>query len=212
MENKNSLTQRENRWKRGSGRVNIRKLAVTAVLGAVAAALYFIGFHVPFMPSFIQLDVSELPALIAAFSMGPVSGVAVCLIKDLVHLFATSTGGVGELSNFLLGAAFVLPAGLVYRVRKSRAGALIGALAGAVAMAALSLPVNYFITYPVYFNFLPKEAIIQAYQAINPNVHSLLDALIWFNVPFTFVKGLLSVVITFLIYKRISPIIKGKYR
>lgn len=212
MENKNSLTQRENRWKRGSDRVNIRKLAVTAVLGAVAAALYFIGFHVPFMPSFIQLDVSELPALIAAFSMGPVSGVAVCLIKDLVHLFATSTGGVGELSNFLLGAAFVLPAGLVYRVRKSRAGALIGAMAGAVAMAALSLPVNYFITYPVYFNFLPKEAIIQAYQAINPNVHSLLDALIWFNVPFTFVKGLLSVVITFLIYKRISPIIKGKYR
>lgn len=212
MENKNSLTQRENRWKRGSGRVNIRKLAVTAVLGAVASALYFIGFHVPFMPSFIQLDVSELPALIAAFSMGPVSGVAVCLIKDLVHLFATSTGGVGELSNFLLGAAFVLPAGVIYRLKKDRMGALIGALAGAVAMAALSLPVNFFIIYPVYFNFLPKEAIIQAYQAINPNVHSLLDALIWFNVPFTFVKGLLSVVITFLIYKRISPIIKGKYR
>ncbi|RKJ42277.1 ECF transporter S component [Acutalibacter sp. 1XD8-33] len=193
-----------------SGRVNIRKLAVTAVLGAVAAALYFVGFHVPFMPSFIQLDVSELPALIAAFSMGPLSGVAVCLIKNLVHLLATSTGGVGELSNFLLGAAFVLPAGLVYRMKKDRVGALIGALAGAVAMAALSLPVNYFIIYPVYFNFLPKEAIIQAYQAINPNVNSLLDALIWFNVPFTFVKGLLSVVVTFLIYKRISPVIKGK--
>ena len=142
--------------------------------------------------------------------MGPLSGVAVCLIKNLVHLLATSTGGVGELSNFLLGAAFVLPAGLVYRMKKDRVGALIGALAGAVAMAALSLPVNYFIIYPVYFNFLPKEAIIQAYQAINPNVNSLLDALIWFNVPFTFVKGLLSVVVTFLIYKRISPVIKGK--
>lgn len=190
--------------------VNTRRLAVTAVLGAVAAALMFVAVKVPFMPSFIQLDVSELPGLIAAFSMGPVSGVAVCLIKNLVHLFATSTGGVGELSNFLLGAAFVLPAGLVYRLRKNRSGALIGALAGAVAMALLSLPVNYFITYPVYFNFLPKEMIIQAYQAINPNVNSLLDALVWFNMPFTFCKGLLSVLVTFLIYKRISPIIKGR--
>ena len=210
MENRSNMAQQAKTLEGRSGRVNIRKLAVTAVLGAGAAALYFVGFHVPFMPSFIQLDVSELPALIAAFSMGPLSGVAVCLIKNLVHLLATSTGGVGELSNFLLGAAFVLPAGLVYRMKKDRVGALIGALAGAVAMAALSLPVNYFIIYPVYFNFLPKEAIIQAYQAINPNVNSLLDALIWFNVPFTFVKGLLSVVVTFLIYKRISPVIKGK--
>lgn len=212
MENKSSTAGQTEPLGRGGGRVNIRKLAVTAVLGAVASALMFVGFSVPLMPSFIQLDVSELPALIAAFSMGPLSGAAVCLIKNLVHLLATSTGGVGELSNFLLGAAFVLPAGVIYRLKKDRMGALIGALAGAVAMAALSLPVNFFIIYPVYFNFLPKEAIIQAYQAINPNVHSLLDALIWFNVPFTFVKGLLSVVITFLIYKRISPIIKGKYR
>lgn len=212
MENKSSTAGQTELLGRGGGRVNIRKLAVTAVLGAVASALMFVGFSVPLMPSFIQLDVSELPALIAAFSMGPLSGAAVCLIKNLVHLLATSTGGVGELSNFLLGAAFVLPAGVIYRLKKDRMGALIGALAGAVAMAALSLPVNFFIIYPVYFNFLPKEAIIQAYQAINPNVHSLLDALIWFNVPFTFVKGLLSVVITFLIYKRISPIIKGKYR
>lgn len=191
-------------------KVNTRKLAVTAILGAAAAALMFVAFSVPFMPSFIQVDVSELPALIAAFSMGPLSGVGVCLIKNLVHLLATTTGGVGELSNFLLGAAFVLPAGLVYKFRKNRMGAFLGALIGAVVMAVVSLPVNYFITYPVYTLFLPLEAIVGAYQAINPKVNSLLDALIWFNMPFTFGKGMLSVAITFLIYKRISPIIKGK--
>ncbi len=191
-------------------RVNTRKLAVTAILGAVAAALMFVAFSVPLMPNFIQLDVSELPALIAAFSMGPLSGVAVCLIKNLVHLLATSTGGVGELSNFLLGTAFVLPAGLIYKASKSRKGALIGSLAGAAAMAVASLPANYFITYPVYTLFMPMEAIIGAYQLINPHVDSLLDALIWFNMPFTFCKGLISVAVTFLIYKKISPIIKGK--
>ncbi len=194
----------------GEKKVNVRSLAVTAVLGAVASALMFVAFNVPVMPSFIQLDLSELPALIAAFSLGPVSGVCVCLIKNLVHLLVTTTGGVGELSNFLLGSAFVLPAGLIYRMRKNRAGAFWGALLGAVAMAVISLPVNYFITYPVYTAFLPLEGIVAMYQAINPRVENLLQALIWFNMPFTFVKGMLSVGITFLIYKRISPILKGK--
>lgn len=189
---------------------NTRKLAVTALLGAMASALMFVAFSVPFMPSFLQVDVSELPALIAAFSMGPVSGVAVCLIKNLVHLLVTFTGGVGELSNFLLGAAFVIPAGLVYQKKKSRWGALAGALAGAVAMALLSLPVNYFITYPCYALVMPMEAIMGMYQAINPHVDTLVDALVWFNMPFTFGKAMLSVAVTFLIYKRISPIIKGK--
>lgn len=190
-------------------RVNTRSMAVTAVLGAVSAALMFVAFRVPLMPSFIQLDVSELPALIASFSMGPLSGVAVCLIKNLVHLLVTTTGGVGELSNFLLGAAFVLPAGLIYRTHKDRKGALIGSLAGALAMALCSLPSNYFITYPFYAMLMPMEAILDMYRAINPNVKTLTDALVWFNMPFTFVKAMLSVAITFLIYKRISPIIKG---
>lgn len=190
-------------------KVNVRALAVTAVLGAVASALMFVGIHVPLMPSFLQLDFSELPALIASFSLGPLSGAAVCLIKNLVHLLATSTGGVGELSNFLLGAAFVLPAGIIYKVKKDRLGALIGALTGAAAMALLSFPSNLFIVYPAYGLVMPMEAILDMYRAINPNVKTLSDALIWFNMPFTFVKGLLSTAVTFLIYKRISPILKG---
>lgn len=189
--------------------VNVRAMAVTAVLGAAASALMFVGLHVPLMPSFLQLDFSEFPALIASFSLGPLSGVSVCLIKNLVHLFATSTGGVGELSNFLLGAAFVLPAGLIYKKRKNRAGALAGALIGSAAMALLSLPSNYFIVYPAYCLVMPMEAILDLYRAINPNVNGLWDALIWFNLPFTFVKGLLNTAVTFLIYKRVSPILKG---
>lgn len=192
-------------------KVNVRTLAMTAILGAVATVLMFISFSLPIIPSFVKLDFSELPALIAAFTMGPVSGAVVCLIKNLVNLPFTSTGGVGELCNFLMGVTFVVPAGLIYKYRKDRIGAVAGSFVGAVVMAALSFPINYFITYPFYAaTMFPMEAIMAAYQAINPNVETLTQALLWFNVPFTFFKALCSVVITFLIYKRISPLIKGK--
>ena len=107
---------------------SVRYMSVTAMLSAVAFILMFLDFSVPFMPAFIKMDLSELPALIGAFSMGPVCGILICLIKNVLHLFITTTGGVGELSNFLLGVAFVLPAGLIYRHKKSRRSALIGSL------------------------------------------------------------------------------------
>ena len=194
-----------------SGQSRIRKLVMTALLSALATVLMFVSFSVPFVPSFIKLDLSELPALIAAFSMGPLSGVAVCLVKNLVNLLFTYSMGVGELCNFLLGVAFVLPAGLIYKKRNDRKGALIGALAGALTMGVISIFINYYLVYPVYAKLLmPMDVILGMYQAINPKVSNLWQALCFFNAPFTFVKGLISVAITFLIYKRISPLIKGK--
>ena len=183
------------------------KLTVTAMLSAVAAVLMFIDFSVPIVPSFIKLDVSELPGLLASFSLGPVYGVVVILIKDLINVARSTTSGVGEFCNFLLGAVFVFSAGLAYKKMKSRKGALIGSIIGAVAMAALSYPINYYITYPIYANFMPMEGIIGMYQAILPSVKTLSDCLLVFNVPFTLVKGLLDVAITFLIYKKLSPIL-----
>lgn len=189
---------------------NARKLAVTAVMGAVAAVLMFLSFSVPVIPSFIKLDFSELPALIAAFSMGPLSGAAVCFVKNLVNVLFTSTAGAGELCNFLMGVTFVVPAGLIYKKQKNLKGAVIGSLVGAAVMAVCSLPINYFISYPAYSLFygLTTDIILGMYRVINPNVGSLFDALLWFNAPFTFVKGLCDVILTFLVYKRLSPVIK----
>lgn len=186
-----------------------RKITVTGMLSAIAFILMYLDFSVPFMPSFIKMDLSELPALIGSFALGPVSGVIICLIKNLLHLMKTTTGGVGELSNFILGATFVFVAGLFYQKMKTKKGALLGSVVGALAMAVISIITNYFIVYPIYTNFMPMEAIIGAYQAILPAVDSLLKCLIIFNMPFTFIKGMLSVLITFLIYKRLSPILKG---
>lgn len=186
-----------------------RKITVTGMLSAIAFILMYLDFSVPFMPSFIKMDISELPALIGSFALGPVSGVVICLIKNLLHLMKTSTGGVGELSNFFLGASFVFTAGIIYKKMNSKKGALIGSLLGSLCMALFSIVTNYYIVYPIYTNFMPMEAIIGAYQAILPSADSLLKCLIIFNMPFTFIKGMLSVLITFLIYKRISPILKG---
>lgn len=189
---------------------NVRYMTVTAMLSAVAFALMFFEFSIPFLvPSFIQMDLSELPALIGAFAMGPWYGVIICLIKNLIHLLITTTGGVGELSNFILGAAFVLPAGLIYQRKKTKKNAVIGAVFGAAFMALLSVASNYFIVYPVYTAFLPMDTILAMYQEILPSADTLLKCLVIFNMPFTFVKGMLSVIITLLIYKHISPIIKG---
>ncbi|MBQ4542622.1 MAG: ECF transporter S component [Clostridia bacterium] len=191
-------------------KTNIRKLSVTALLAAVSSVLMFINFAVPmFMPPFIKLDFSELPALLGSFALGPVYGVLVSLIKNLINLPFTTTGGVGELSNFIISTSFVFVAGLIYKKFKNRTGALIGSVAGALAAALLSIFTNFYITYPFYTNFMPMDAIIGMYQAINSNINSLIEALIWFNMPFTFVKCMCSVVISFIIYKKISPILKG---
>lgn len=190
-------------------RSDIRKITGTGMLSAIAFALMFLDFSVPFMPSFIKMDLSELPALIGSFAYGPIAGVIICLIKNLLHLLISSTGGVGELSNFLLGASFVFVAGMVYKLKKNRTGALFGSIAGALIMGIFSVFSNYFLVYPIYYNFMPKEAILAAYQMIFSGVDNILECLIVFNMPFTFLKGILSVVITFLIYKRLSPILKG---
>ena len=194
-----------------SFKVNTRSIVMTALLGAVASVLMFFSFSVPFMPSFIKMDLSEMPALIAAFSMGPLSGAAVCLIKNVVNVFSTTTAGVGELCNFLLGVAFVVPAGFIYKFKKNRLGALIGSLTGSVAMAVIGLPLNYFVTYPLYIKMgFPLDIIIGMYQDILPSVDGLLMCLIVFNLPFTLLRGIIDSALTFIIYKRISPLIKGK--
>lgn len=189
--------------------MDIRKLTMTGMLSAISFILMFFDFSVPLMPNFIKMDLSELPALVGSFSLGPVAGIVICLIKNLLHLMKTSTGGVGELSNFILGASFVFTAGLIYQKNKNRKGALIGSLVGAVVMAVVSVFSNYYLVYPVYTAFMPMEAIIAAYQVINPKIENLWQALIIFNMPFTLIKAMFSVIITLFIYKRISPIIKG---
>ena len=187
-----------------------RVIAGCGMLTAVAIVLQYLEFPIPFIPSFIKLDFSDLPELIGAFAYGPLAGVAIALVKNVIHLAVSQSGYVGELSNFILGAVFALVAGLIYKKKKTMKMALVGGVIGAICMAAVSFPSNLFIVYPFYYNFMPKEIVLQAYQAIIPSMKSIEQSLLIFNVPFTFIKGLLCVIISMFIYKPLSPVLKGK--
>ena len=187
------------------------RLTVAAMLSAVAFVLMFLEFPIPaLIPPFIKMDISDLPELLAAFALGPVYGVVVTLLKNLLFLIfhGTSSAYVGELCNFLLGSVFSFSAGLIYRHHKSRRSALLGSVIGCALMALISVPINYFLVYPVYaVVYAPMEVILGAYQAILPSADTLIECLTIFNMPFTFCKGLIDVALCFLIYKPLSPIL-----
>lgn len=190
---------------------NTRYVAVVGMLSALAFVLQYIEFPIPMLiPSFIKFDFSDLPAVIGAFAIGPVSGVVIELIKNLFHCLVSQSATVGELSNFILGAVFTFTAGCIYKRNKTKKTALIGGLVGALIMGIISFPSNLFVVYPFYYNFMPEEAVLGMYQAIAPFVKSVPQCLLIFNIPFTIIKGLISVIITMLIYKPLSPIIKGR--
>lgn len=177
------------------------------VLAAAATALQYL--EIPSPVNFIALDFSDLPALLGAFAYGPVAGILIEFIKNVIHLAVSRSGYVGELSNFILGAVFTLTAGLIYQKYKTKKSAILGGVIGALVMAAVSYPSNLFVVYPFYYNFMPKEAVLGVYQALF-KVNSIEMAILIYNVPFTFIKGLISVAISALIYKPLRPFLKGK--
>lgn len=193
-----------------SSKTLTRKIAISAMLAAIGVILQLLEIPLPFIPSFIKLDFSDLPGFIGAFVCGPLAGVLITLIRNVIHIFMGSSAGIGELSNFILSASFVLTAGLIYKKMPNIKGVLIGGVAGAVIMGIVSFPVNNFIIYPLYYSVMgfPQEAILQMYQAIRPSTKSIAEALIVFNVPFTIAKGLISVIITSIIYKPLEKLIK----
>ena len=194
--------------------VRVRLITLTAILTAIAVILQYLEFPVPFfIPSFVKFDFSDLPAILATFLVSPVSGVTVCLLNNLIHLAISQSVGVGELCNFLLGVVMVIPAWLIYRIKPTKMTALIAMIAGSLIAAVLSLFINYYITYPFYESFygLPMDAIIGMYKEINGGVGSLWDALIWFNMPFTFVKFAIDSVIVFFIYKPLARAVRKEY-
>jgi riboflavin transporter FmnP len=159
-------------------KINTRALTFSAIFGALGFVLMLVEFPISFIiPSFIKFDVSEIPALLASFAYGPLYGILVCLIKNLLHLFVTTSAGVGEASNFILGAIFVGVAGLIYKKIHNRKGALIGTVVGAAVMAIFSVFSNFFVVYPAFVQIygMPEPVILGMYKAILPSVDNLFN-------------------------------------
>lgn len=194
--------------------LNIRKIVATAMLSAISFVLMFIEFPIPMLiPPFIKFDISDLPALLGAFAFGPWTGALIELLKNLLHIVfkGSSSAYVGELCNFILGAMMCITAGYIYKNQKNKKHAIIGAICGAGVMAVISVPINYFIVYPTYVIAykMPMTVIIDMYKKLLPASNTLLKSLIIFNMPFTFVKGIIDAIICIFIYKPLSPLLHG---
>lgn len=186
-------------------KISTQKLSRIGILGAIGFILMFLDFPLGFVaPGFMKVDLADVPALIAGFAMGPTSGVLVQLIKNILNLFKTSTGGVGELSNFIVGSVFVLASSLYYKKNKTMKGAYIGLAIGTIAMSLLAMASNYFFIYPLYARIaIPMETIIAMGQAIFPSIETLWDMMILSVLPFNILKGAINSVVTAFLYKRV---------
>lgn len=191
--------------------VSAKLIARVGVLGAIAALLFLIP-GIPIVPPIYKLDFSTVPVLLGGFSLGYVPGLLILLVKDLVGLTNSSSMGVGELADFLASAAMMLTAVAIYRRHHSRRGALIGLIAGTAVMTAAAALINYYIVIPFYVAAMnmPAEAIVSMIGKVIPAVDSLPKLIAFATTPFNLLKGVVLSVITFLLYKRLSPLLKGE--
>ena len=188
--------------------LNIRTITMTALLSAMAYVLAFVEFPVPLSPSFARMDPSDFPALIGAFAFGPISGLLIELVKNTLQLMTTSTGGIGEIANFLMGASYVVAAGVIYKHRKTKKTAWIACVAASLVMGIAAALANYFILLPLFESFMPLDQLIASFGAFLPFIHTKLDIVLFNALPFNILKGLVIGGFTMLTYKRLAPILK----
>ena len=190
----------------------MKAIVKIGMLAAIAVVLMLFEIPLPFAPSFYEIDFSEVPVLVGTFAMGPFAGALIELIKILLNfvITGTSTAGVGELANFIIGCSLCVPAGLIYRMHRTRNNALIGMAVGTVCMTAIGCIVNAFVLLPTYATAfgMPIDALVEMGTAVNPNITSLTTFVMFAVAPFNLLKGVLVSLIVFLIYKKISPIFR----
>ena len=206
-----STTMTETREK-SKERIGVRGVVQIGMLSAIAIILMQFEVPLPFAPPFYKIDFSEIPVLIGCFVMGPLAGAIVELIKVILNVVisGTTTGGVGDIANFLIGCAMCVPAGMIYKKYHTRKSALAGMAVGTVFMTVIECILNAYVLLPVYAKAfeMPIDALVAMGTAVNHSITSLSTFVIFAVAPFNLLKGVLVSFIVFLIYKKISPIFK----
>ncbi|NMA66929.1 MAG: ECF transporter S component [Clostridiaceae bacterium] len=192
-------------------------IAKVAILSALATVVMFIETPIPFMPPFLKLDLSELIVLLGAFAMGPVAGILIELIKNLVHVAFTITGGIGELANFIVGCAFVVPAAIIYKRNKNIKTAIIGLIVGSISMVIISTFMNYLVIIPLYIKIFAEQfgmtfdqslqSIVESGAQKNSGIIDFKTLILFGIVPFNAIKVIIISILTFITYKKVSPIL-----
>ncbi|MCR5031855.1 MAG: ECF transporter S component [Lachnospiraceae bacterium] len=190
-----------------------RKVAMIGMLSAIATVLMLIEIPVPFAPGFYKLDLSELPILIGTFAFGPVSGVMIEMVKIFLKVLVkgTSTAFVGELANFIVGCSLILPASILYSFKKNKIQALIACIAGTLCMTIVGTSFNAIYLLPKFAEMfgMPVDALVAMGTAINPGITNITTFVVFAVAPLNLIKGGINSIVTFLVYKHISPLLKA---
>lgn len=196
----------------GNRVLSTKNVVLMGMFGALAGVLMIFEVPLPFIaPSFYGLDLSEVPVLVGTFALGPVAGFVIEVVKILVKLVIkpSTTGFVGEFANLVFGCALILPAGVIYRFHKTKHSAVVGMAVGTVVMTVVGIVLNALVMIPFYSNFMPLDSILKAGAAINPAISNVWTFAVICVGPFNLIKGVMVSLITALVYKRISTIIRG---
>lgn len=192
--------------------MKVRNVVQIGMLSAIAIILMQFEVPLPFAPPFYKIDFSEIPVLVGCFVMGPLAGAVVELIKVILNMVisGTTTGGVGDIANFLIGCAMCVPAGMIYKKYHTKKSALVGMTVGTIFMTAIGCLLNAYVLLPVYAKVfeLPMDALIEMGTAVNPSITGVSTFVVLAVAPFNLLKGVLVSLIVFLTYKKISPIFK----
>ena len=190
-------------------RFSVGVMTRVAILAAAASILFLI--QIPIV-AFYKLDLSNIPVLLGAFSMGPIPGMMILALKSLIGLLHSSSAGIGELADFIMGAALVLPAALIYQQNKTRKSAIIGMAVGTLCMVIAGVLANKYIMLPFYMGafHMDMDGILRFANVAG--VDSEWKLLLMITGPFNLLKGVVLSVVAGLIYKPLSPILHAKVR
>lgn len=194
-----------------SSMIRTKDMTKVGMLSVIAFILMYFQLPITFVaPPFMKLDISDLPVLMGAFTMGPVFGIIIAALKNIMHIIfkGTMTAGVGELSNFLISSTFAFVSAYFYRKHRTYKGAIISLTMGVLAMTFLAMLSNYFVVFPLYAKVMPMDAIIEMGSAITPRITGLFSMMIYSVLPFNLIKGFTTSAVMMLVYKKISPIFK----
>lgn len=192
------------------GLESTKTIAKVGILSAIAYVLMFISVPLPIFPSFLKIDLSDIPAIFGGMSLGPIAGIAIVIIKNFLQgITASTTGGVGEFANVIIGGSYVLIICLFYRKWKNIKSVVAGGLVGIVAMTIMGCIMNYYIMMPLYATVygMPLDAIIQMGTVINSKVTDLYTFVIWMIAPFNIIKATLMTVVTLPLFKKMEKIL-----
>ncbi len=192
-----------------------KRVSVIGVCSAIAAVLHMLDFPLLFLaPEFYKLDFSELPVMLCGFYLGPSATIACEFVKILLKLLikGTSTAFIGDFANFVVGCSLVLPATIIYHIRKTKKTAVFGLIAGTFCLTVFGSAFNAIYLLPAFARFygMPMEAIIGAGNAINGSITGISTFVLLAVAPLNLIKGAVISVLTLLLYKRVARPLFGQ--